>query len=304
MFLKKYSLFIFLFLGTCQLMAQRPSALKQYLIPFKLTAHNNLSIKGILNQKDTVDLMFHLAASSVTLTEEAIGRIKSVTFDRTDSVSSWGGAGNTSRHSKSNGLQIGELTWKNIPIWENKNSGPSTDGKFGLDLFKDKIVDIDFEESKIFIREELPKNIKQYQKLSIDYNDDMMFVTAQCQVGNTNISNRFLIHSGYAGSILFDDQFSNANRLSEKLTITSEKQLKDSYGNVLKTKKAILPNVALGNFDLKNIPVGFFDGAIGRQKMSILGGDVLKRFNIIIDAKREFIYLKPNKLKDTAYSDV
>jgi hypothetical protein len=38
--------------------------------------------------------------------------------------------------------------------------------------------------------------------------------------------------------------------------------------------------------------------------MSILGGDVLKRFNIIIDAKREFIYLRPNNLKDTAYSDV
>ena len=132
----------------------------------------------------------------------------------------------------------------------------------------------------------------------------MMFVAANCEVGGDIISNKFLIHSGYAGSVLFDDQFSNANKLSERLKITSEKQLKDSYGNVLKTKKAILPNFVLGNFNLKNIPVGFFDGAIGRQKMSILGGDVLKRFNIIIDAKREFIYLKPNKLKDIAYLDV
>ncbi|RZL55661.1 MAG: hypothetical protein EOO93_19100 [Pedobacter sp.] len=71
-----------------------------------------------------------------------------------------------------------------------------------------------------------------------------------------------------------------------------------------KTKKAILPTFALGNINLNNVSVGFFEGAIGRQKMSIIGGDVLKRLNIIIDAKREFIYLKSNKLKNLAYSNV
>jgi len=43
---------------------------------------------------------------------------------------------------------------------------------------------------------------------------------------------------------------------------------------------------------------------IGRQKMSILGGDVIKRFNIIIDAKRNYIYLKKNKLSKQPYTDV
>ncbi|MNK00071.1 hypothetical protein D3C87_178520 [compost metagenome] len=273
-------------------------------IPFELTNYNNIAINTVLNKKDTVKLMFHLAASSVTLTEEALQKINSIKFERTDSVNSWGGSGNTSRFSKSNELQIGSLVWKNTPIWENKNSGQNTGGKFGLDLFKGKIISIDFEKKIISISEELPKNIKKYQKLNIDYKDDMMFVAANCEVGGASIANKFLIHSGYAGSILFDDQFSNANKLSDRLKITSEKQLKDSYGNVLKTKKAILSNFALGNFNLKNIPVGFFDGAMGRQKMSVLGGDILKRFNIVIDAKREFIYLKPNKLKNAAYLDV
>jgi hypothetical protein len=35
--------------------------------------------------------------------------------------------------------------------------------------------------------------------------------------------------------------------------------------------------------------------------MSILGGDVPKRFNFIIDPRREYIYLKPNHLANTAY---
>jgi len=38
--------------------------------------------------------------------------------------------------------------------------------------------------------------------------------------------------------------------------------------------------------------------------MSILGGDVIKRFNMIIDAKRNFIYLKKNKLSKQVYTDV
>ena len=49
---------------------------------------------------------------------------------------------------------------------------------------------------------------------------------------------------------------------------------------------------------LDDITVGFFSGAIGRQKMSVLGGNVLKRFNILIDSEREHIYLKSNGLVD------
>lgn len=42
-------------------------------------------------------------------------------------------------------------------------------------------------------------------------------------------------------------------------------------------------------------------GSIGRQKMSVLGGDLLKHFNIIIDRKNGFIYIKPNQLMDTPF---
>jgi hypothetical protein len=40
---------------------------KPYIIPFDLTSNNNLSVKAVVNRKDTVLLMFHTAASSVTL---------------------------------------------------------------------------------------------------------------------------------------------------------------------------------------------------------------------------------------------
>jgi len=281
----------------------RAKSKMQYSIPFHLTADNNLSVQAVLNKIDTVELMFHTAASSVTLIEEATKKAHSLKFGRTDSVKSWGGGGNSSRFSESNSLQIGDLQWENIPIWENKNSGPKTDGKFGTDLFKDKVIEVDFDKSIITLHSSLPGKIKRYEKLNLSFNDDMMFLEASCIIGKDIYRNKFLIHSGYSGAVLLDDNFIVENRIEQKLKIIDEKELKDSFGNIIKTKKTILPAFVIGNHKLAEVPAGFFSGAIGRQKMSIIGGDILKRFNIIIDAQRQFIYLKSNKLEQTNYTN-
>lgn len=272
-------------------------------IPFQLTPHNNIAISAILNETDTVNLMFHTAASDVTLTEDATKKLKSIRFDgTTDGIKSWGGSENTVRHSAKNSLSIGGRLLSNIEIWENKFSGPGTDGKFGLDLFKGQCIQLDFEQKIMLISPTLPKKLKKHQQFKLTIEGDLMFLAASCAFGDTAITHDFLIHSGYSGGLLLDDQFANENQLGEKLKIIGEKDLKDSYGNIIKTKKAILPGLKIGNSTLTNVPVGFFEGAIGRQKMSILGGDVLKRFQVVIDQKNRVIYLKANKLRKEEYA--
>lgn len=297
-----------LLINSCLIMLSNSFLLAQsasiYKIPFTLTAQNNIVIKATLNGKDTVSLMFHTAASSLTLTHEAIEKMKSLHFEGTDTVKSWGGAENASRYSKSNTLQIGNNKWNEIPLWENLNSGPGSGGKFGLELFEGKVIDINYDQKMITIRKNMPASIKDYEQLNLSFRDEMMFIEAKCKIGNELLSNEFLIHSGYAGSVLFDDKFTAANHLDEKLVVTSEKVLKDSFGNVLKTKKAVIPFFTIGKTKLNDVAVGFFQGALGRQKMSIIGGDLLKRFNIIISADRKTIYIKPNSLRNSPKTDV
>jgi hypothetical protein len=279
---------------------------KKTLIPFELTTYNNISIRAILNQKDTVQLMFHTGATYVTLTEDATKKLKSIAFDKTiDGIKSWGGQTDGARVSEHNSLAIEGLAWENLSITENKLSGQFTDGKFGFDLFENKVVEIDYEKKIITVSDKLPKRIKGYEKHKLTYKNGLMIVEAQCNVGKDSIlTNSFFLHSGYAGSILIDDKFAKDHNLNEKLKITGEKELKDSYGNILKTKKAILPIFKLGNQALSDIPVSFFISDLGIQKISAVGGDVLRRFNWIIDAKREFIYLKPNANFEVPYSKV
>lgn len=282
-------------IATCQTQTLR--------IPFQLTAHNNIAVPAILNETDTVILMFHTAASDVTLTEDATKKLKSIRFDgTTEGIKSWGGAENTARHSANNSLRIGGRLLSGIEIWENKFSGPNTDGKFGLDLFKGQCIQLDFEKKSMLVSPTLPKKLKRYQQFKLTIEDELMFIEASCAFGDTVIRHPFLIHSGYSGGLLLDDQFASENQLGEKLKIIGTKDLKDSYGNVIKTQKAILPGLSIGKNTLSNVPVGFFEGAIGRQKMSIMGGDVLKRFQVVFDLKNGVIYLKGNKLGKGEYS--
>ncbi|RWX03754.1 hypothetical protein [Flavobacterium cerinum] len=288
--------------GCCQMAFGQNNSEKIYTLPFELTDYNNLSVQVILNEKDTVHLMFHTAINDIELTEDAVKKLKSIKFDGTvNDVKSWGSATNESRFSKGNSVQIGAMKWENVLVWEDKNSGQHTDGKFGPNLFKDKAVEIDFEKKVIIVYSELPKKVKNYDKLKLTQQNNSMFLEATGQAKGTSFTNKFMIHSGYAGAVLFDDAFVSENKLDEKLKITGEKELKDSYGHVLKTKKALLPSFMIGNQKLTNVSVGFFSGTKLQQSISVLGGDVLKRFSIIFDAKREYIYLKLNSLKDVAY---
>lgn len=270
-------------------------------ISFRLTDHNNISIKTILNETDTLDMMFHTAAGSVTLTTEISQTLTNIKWDEETDVNSWGGK-SKARYSANNTLSIGDLTWDSIAIWENEHSGPTTDGKFGPNLFDGKVLEIDFDHNVIILQPSLPNKITTYQKLPLFFEDDFMFIEGISEIGDVTYKNKFLIHSGYGGTILYDDQFVADSKIGEKIEITDEKELKDSYGNVLKTKKGTLAKFMIGDKVLENIPVGFFEGTIGRQQMSVMGGDVLKRFNIIIDADRTHIYLISNKLNQHTYT--
>lgn len=261
-------------------------------IPFTLTAHNNLVVSAVLNDTDTLNLMLHTAASDVTLTEDAVRKSKSIKFTGTNKVKSWGGEAD-SRFSQGNQVQIGELRRNNINIWEDKNSGHDTDGKFGLDFFQHRIVEIDFDHGRISLHEKLPSKVEKYKRLKIENQNGQLLVQGSCLIEGKTYTNKFLIHSGYSGGILLDDAFAANAGVDGKIKITDESSLKDSFGNTIKVKKGILPVFVLGSAKISNVPAGFFAGATGTQKMSVIGTEILRQFNLIFDIAKNDLYIVP-----------
>lgn len=269
-------------------------------IPFHLTSSNNIGITVIINEIDTLDLMFHTGSSAVFVTEDARTKIKSINMNQSAQVNTWGGTGDV-RFSENNTLQIGQMKWDSIKITEDRYTGPGLDGKFGYNLFEDKILEINFDHSELIVHTTLPKTIEGYQKMNYEYQLGSMFIEGQALLGGKEYSNKVMIHSGYAGAVLFDDQFVSDNELAELLETISEQDLKDSLGNIIKTKKSKLPQFRIGDIVFKDITVGMFAGSLGRQKFSVMGGDLLKRFNMIFDFKNQDVYLKSNNLKQLPF---
>lgn len=272
-------------------------------LSFVLTASNNLILTAVLNEQDTLSLMFHTAASGVTLTKKATAHLESMDWARSDTVYSWGSE-STARYSPLNSLQIGNLRWDKVGIWENDLSGPGSVGKFGPGLFEGKIIEVNFDENMIVLHTHIPEGISGYQKMPITVERGLIYVDGTCLIKGRHLSNKFLIHTGYGGALLLDDNFVHKNRLDTLLHILSESQLKNSFGDIIKTQKSLLPEFEIGNNSLKEVPVAFFEGALDRQKISVIGGDLLKRFNMFIDLKSLHMHIRTNRNMHNSFSDL
>jgi hypothetical protein len=261
-------------------------------IPFTLTADNVIKVRAVINGADTLDLMLHTAATGLMLTTQGVEKSPSVKFTGSDKVQSWGGESD-SRASSGNRVEIGALAKAGITIFEDVNSGAGTDGKFGLDFFSGKIVEINFDRQLIVLYDRLPRKAKNYERLQMHGENGNLTVAANCLIDGQTYTNQFLIHSGYAGGILLDDAFAARSHIDGKIKINEESTLLDSFGHTIKVKKGLLPALSLGKLKLSGVPVGFFAGAIGQQHISIIGSGVLTRFNLIFDVVNNDLYLVP-----------
>ncbi|NOT87406.1 MAG: clan AA aspartic protease [Lysobacter sp.] len=261
-------------------------------IPFTLSKQNNIVVEVRINDSHIVHLMLHSASSDVTLTEEAVRRLGDIALGNDAKIQSWGGTSD-SRYSTGNRMRIGPLTRDGVTLWENRNSGEGTDGKFGLDFFGDAVVEIDYDSGRIVVHDRLPDKARDYQSLAIENEDGELYVEGLCLFGDETRANRFLIHSGYAGGLLLDDAFAASSGIDGRIAITETSRLTDSYGHVIEVKKGVMPGFSLGRLTLSDVPVGFFSGRIGNQDKSVLGGAILKRFNLIFDLGRKKLYLRP-----------
>ncbi len=263
------------------------------IIPFTLNQASNIVVETVLNDRDTLRLMFHTASSGITLTKNATTTIKSLQWEQTSEVTSWGGK-SESRYSKSNKLSIGEWVVDSLELWENINSGPDTDGKFGPDLFQNKAVEVNYDLGKILVYEEISTPVPFATIIPIKRQGDLLFIEGKSVINGKEIVHPFLLHSGYGGALLFDDDFVSQNKLDQYIKITDTQTLKDSYNNTIEVKKGILPRFDVGEVNMENVPLGFFMGSISNQKMSVIGADVMKRINFILDDTRDHLYVWPS----------
>ncbi|WP_426474028.1 hypothetical protein [Chryseobacterium balustinum] len=108
----------------------------QEKIPFRLTKHNNIIVKTLINDKDSLHLMFQIAMEDASISPERIRKADHIKFK--DEISD----GNT--------LKIGNKKYENIRFFDNEFTGHEADGKIGTGIFKDQYFKIDYDKINPF----------------------------------------------------------------------------------------------------------------------------------------------------------
>lgn len=260
----------------------------QQTIPFRITKSNNIILKTLVNKKDSLDLMFQIAMKDGAISPEKQRKTDHIIFNK-DEISD----GNT--------VELGKLSVQNIRFTDNQLAGQGADGKIGTALFEGKSFKIDYDNNQFVVYDTLP-DVKGYQPVPVIYDHDAFYIVADNVVdGHQQQEGYFALQSGYSGGILYSNDFAEEKELDKKLKVIGEKTLKNSAGQSIITKQAILPFFKLGDFVFKNISVGFFAGELKTQNVSYFGADMLRRFVWIFDAERKTAYIKPSRYYSEPY---
>jgi hypothetical protein len=257
-------------------------------IPFTLTDFNNVKIKAILNEADTLNLMFDSGTTGLLLTNAAIKNKTHL-------------SGNTNAN---NTLKIGNLVWNGLQVYPVELSGQGTDGRFGWDLFDGKIVEMDFDKSIFIVHTKLPGISTAYSKFDMEYVHTLFCIRGELQIKNKKYKNPFLFDNGYQRTAMLDTVLMNEQHYPKDLTVIKKVVMKNGQGKDVPIITVNNERLNLGKQVLLNIPVQLLTTTNpARFKTHILGNEVLKRFNTILDFQNNFVYLKPNGLMNLPYKD-
>ncbi|EGV42506.1 hypothetical protein BZARG_2205 [Bizionia argentinensis JUB59] len=269
----------------------------QETIPFKLGDDNRIYMKGIVNQSDTLDLVFDLGAN-ITVINKTRMKKNNVNI-KFDTLVSNSGTNGSSEEEKSfnNQVVLGKQKYKNIDILGiSYPEDDLMDGIIGWNFFKDKIVQINYESKELLIYDKLPELSKGYNKCKLKLVDDdgLPYVEVIVYKGKKKVKIWAMLDTGYNSELLVYFKEVKKNDLLNKFQVIGEATSYGTDGSISKQDKILLPKFSISGFEIYNMPSYLNKTEFETDIPAILGGNLLKRFHIVLDFEKKLIYLKPN----------
>ncbi|MCJ0742989.1 aspartyl protease family protein [Pedobacter montanisoli] len=262
-------------------------------IPLIINKENTIYVKAVLNAKDTLNLNFDSGTTEIVLPRNVLkNKIKS----------------DLKLYNTPYELKIGKQTYK-AHVFDTELTGHETDGRFGWDLFDGMIVELNYDKNLMIVHSKLPTNIakdKAYSKLDIRYFSNIFLVSGT--MAQSGIANKdwFLFDTGYQRTAMLDNDLLKQHKFPvEKMEVIKKVIMRGAMGNEIPVITSDLNSLKLGNHELKDVPVQVLTGnkPLKNENIHILGNEVLKRFNTILDFQHNVVYLKPNSLYYEAYTE-
>jgi hypothetical protein len=178
--------------------------------------------------------------------------------------------------------------------------GRRIDGILGYDLFARYVVEIDYQGQAVRLHD--PSQFEESggrATVPLTISDQLPFVTVGItRPGGGAAAARVELDTGLTGSLTLTRTFVDQNHALRP----SQPRLRITTGALLPGKVsaevARLGRVRLGPFDLENLVVSITptpeEAGVSGDTVGLIGGDVLRRFTVVIDYPRSRVLLEPN----------
>ena len=270
---------------------------KNDTIPFKLDESNYIYLQGTINGSDTINFIFDTNAGANVINEDIINNHKvSIKINGNQKNTGSDGVMNI-QTSSDNKISIDHLVWENVPLLIIPYGKVAFDAVLSWRSFEDKIVEIDYDNNILIIHNKLPYISPVYSVLETKMIGGIPYVKCILSVEDKDVEGWFGFDTGGDGELIISQEFASENQLNNLMSQIGNAKASGSSGISHDIKIVRLPKLKLGNYELYRIPLGIYDkDPEGVDDNEILGNNILKRFNCIMDFQNNRIYIKPNKL--------
>jgi predicted aspartyl protease len=277
---------------------------KPFEIPFQPT-NNLIILRGSINGSKPLSLLLDTGAGGSVINESRAkelglklkGQTEAATGDGAVEASFVKGV-----ELNISGLKLSDLTLTAIDLRGlEAGFGQPIDGILGYDIFAEFVVEIDYVTQRVRLHK--PKSYKYSgsgQTIPITIEDNRPFIRGEIvQPGATAVEGRFEFDIGQIGAVTLGKAFTSKNDLLKSTSGT----LQVTTGAILAGKSNVqigrIQNLRLGRFVIKNPITTFAPDNRGEEDTTdyagLVGGEILRRFRVVVDYSRRRVVLEPNK---------
>lgn len=191
-----------------------------------------------------------------------------------------------------------------MTIYPSKVGPDEAAGHFGWNLFEDKIVELDYEKQLMIVHSTFSGNLEGYAKMEIEYINTLFCIRSSIQISEQEYPNRYLFDSGFQRAIVMDKDLRLKSNFPDDLPVIKESKLRNGAGTEFVNRVVVVDKVCFDKICASQVPVQLLSTPNpARFETHILGNELLKRFNTILDFQNDLVYMKPNSLMTLPYKD-
>ena len=259
-------------------------------IPLSTGLNNKPYISARINDGPEQGFLLDLGATGSGIATGSAAK-SGVQFGGSARMGAVEGAGSIGM-SRGNSVHIGSLTWTNVPLFQHTGGSPllGEHGIIGNNVMENYVVELSYTENVLRIHSSLPSLPMGFSKLPMRMIHGVPHIPVEFLGADQSFTQWMMFDTGYDNAVLLNHRTASNHQVYQAGSQLGDRSSRQNG----ETRIVAFPRLKFGNHIVTNVPVDLQMPGAEPYPLELLGNDLLRRFDCVIDYHDEAIYLRPN----------